>query len=189
MTPFKLLFPLALASLLFSQPNSFTPPVTDTVVLVVRHAEKSGPSGDVPLSAAGEARAQALAEVARQAGVQAVITTQFQRTRQTAAPLASSLGIRPQVIEARGPVPEHAREVAAAIRARHAGQTVLVVGHSNTVSAIVAALGAPAFPDLCDEEYDHLYTVIVASEGSARLVRSRFGAPSTITATCAAMAR
>ena len=190
MTVFKYFAPFALASLVGTVVT--TPAArsaADTVVIVVRHAEKAGPSGDVPLSPEGVERARALVNVARQAGVSGIITTQFQRTRQTAAPLAESLGIAPQVVEATGAASDHARAVVDAIQARYTGRTVLVVGHSNTVPAIVAALGVPPFPDLCDEEYDNLFTVIVSPDGSARVVRAKYGATSQLTAACGLMAR
>lgn len=184
MISLKLVAPLALASLVaFATPR----PATDTVVLVVRHAEKTGPSGDVPLSAAGEARAKALVSIAREAGVSAIITTQFQRTRLTAAPSAQALGITGEVIEARGAVPDHARAIADAVRSRFAGRTVVVVGHSNTVPAIVAALGGPKLPDICDDLYDDIFTVIVSPEGTARVVHAKYGAPSPVTNACGAM--
>ncbi|MFN8572447.1 MAG: histidine phosphatase family protein, partial [Gemmatimonadaceae bacterium] len=123
---------------------------SDTLVLVVRHAEKAGPTGDVPLSADGQQRAQALVGVARDAGVSAVVTTQFQRTRQTGAPVAEALGITPEVVAAAADTKEHARQVAELVMGKHRGQTTLVVGHSNTVPAIVAALGGPTMRDLCD---------------------------------------
>ncbi|MEP7347347.1 MAG: histidine phosphatase family protein, partial [Gemmatimonadaceae bacterium] len=78
MRRFLLMFGLAAA---VTAAVRFTP--ADTLVIVVRHAEKAGPSGDVALSPMGEERARALLTVARQAGVSAVVTTQFQRTRQT----------------------------------------------------------------------------------------------------------
>lgn len=143
MISLKLIAPLALAALVATP---LAQREADTVVLVVRHAEKSAPSGDVPLSAAGESRAQALVAIGREAGVSAVITTQFQRTRQTAAPLATALGITPEVIDVKGGVAEHVAGIAQAIKTRHAGRTVLVVGHSNTVPAIVTALGGPKLP-------------------------------------------
>ena len=187
---FKRLAPLALVLLIGTGVASpYAPSAADTVVLVVRHAEKAGPSGDVPLSPAGELRALALVSVARQAGVTGIITTQFRRTRQTAAPMAESLGIVPQVVEATGAASGHARAVADTIRARYAGKTVLVVGHSNTIPAIVAALGAPPFPDLCDEEYDNLFMVVVSSEGGTRLVLAKYGATSQLTAACGAIAK
>lgn len=186
MIPFRLVAPLAFAPLLLL---GAPPRAADTVVLIVRHAEKAGESGDVPLSSAGEVRARALVDVARRAGVSAVITTQYQRTRATAAPIAESLGVTPEVLEARGAVPQHARAVADAIRGRHAGKTVLVVGHSNTVPPIATALGAPALPDICDEVYDQLYTVVVAADGSARLIVSRYGAPTPPGSSCTTMMR
>lgn len=53
------------------------PPVVapPTVILVARHAERAPGTGDVPLSAEGEARARVLATVGREARVDAIITT------------------------------------------------------------------------------------------------------------------
>lgn len=157
-----------------------------TVVLLVRHAEKaSQPPQDPPLTEAGAARAQALAAVARDAGVTAIITTQYERTRKTAEPTATALHITPEVVDA-GPVAQHAKAVADQVL-KHAGGTVLVVGHSNTVPAIVGALGAPRPRDLCDSEYDQLFVVVVGDTGPPRLIRSRYGAQSPDDAACAAM--
>jgi phosphohistidine phosphatase SixA len=148
-----------------------------TVVIVVRHAEKAAaPADDPPLTEAGAARARALAATLADADVGAVITTQYLRTRETARPLAEARGITPEVVRAGGPVAAHAKAVADAARA-HAGKTVLVVGHSNTVTQIVEALGGPRARDLCDSEYSWLFTVVISGP-SARVVRSAFGAPS-----------
>lgn len=161
-------------------------PAPATVVLIVRHAERAPGSGDVQISDAGRARAQALADLGKEAGVSAIITTQLQRTRQTAAPLAEALGITPVVINTQPDVAKHAGDVANTVR-QQAGRTVLVVGHSNTVPAIVAALGGPKLPDLCEPEYDALITMVLDTEGSVRTVRTRFGAASPVDAACASM--
>ena len=154
-------------------PNAAPP----TVVLLVRHAEKAAqPPQDPPLTKAGAARARALAVVARDAGVTAIITTQFERTRKTAEPTATALHITPEVVEA-VPGTEHAKMVADQVL-KHAGGTVLVVGHSNTIPAIVGALGAPRPRDLCDSEYDQLFVVVLGDTGPPRLIRSRYGAAS-----------
>ena len=174
---------LAVMLLAAAPTSSVAPP---TVVLLVRHAERAPGSGDVPISDAGQARARTLAEIGKVAGVTAIITTQFQRSRQTAAPLAEALGITPVVVGTQSEVPKHAAEVAAAVR-QQAGKTVLVVGHSNTVPAIVAALGGAKFPDYCDPEYDNLVTMVLDAEGGVRTVRSKFGAPTPVDSACAAM--
>ena len=159
----------------------------DTLVIVVRHAEKAGPSGDVPLSPQGEARARTLVTLAREAGVSAVVTTQFQRTRQTGAPTAQALGITPDVVAATADAIEHARQIAALVRERYLGRAVLIVGHSNTVPAIIAALGGPLLRDLCDSEYDRLFVLNVSEGAPPRLVQSRYGVPSPADSSCAGM--
>lgn len=153
-----------------------------TVVIVVRHAEKGAtPANDPPLTEAGTARAKALAATLAGAGVQAVITTQLLRTKDTARPTAEARGAPMEVVTAGGPVAAHAKAVAEAAR-KHAGKTVLVVGHSNTVTQIVEALGGPPAKDLCDSDYSFIWTVVLDGS-SARVVKSTFGAPSPETPT------
>ena len=176
---------LVFASLLLTAaPPASAPPAT--VVIVVRHAERAPGSGDPPLSESGQARARVLADIGKAAGVSAVITTQLQRTRQTAQPLVETLGITPVVVNTQSDMAKHVADVAAVVR-QFAGKTVLVVGHSNTVPAIVAALGGPKYADLCESEYDSLITLVLDAEGSARAVRTRFGAPTPADAACPSM--
>jgi broad specificity phosphatase PhoE len=156
-----------------------------TTVILVRHAEKAAqPADDPPLTPAGEARALDLWNAIKDAGVTAVITTQFARTRATAQPTATNAHITPEVVATTGR--SHAQDVANAAR-KHAGQTVLVVGHSNTIPAIVEALGAPKPPAICDPEYDNLYVVTIAPDGKAGLVRAKFGTRTPADASCATM--
>jgi broad specificity phosphatase PhoE len=158
-----------------------------TTVILVRHAEKAAaPADDPPLTKAGEARAKALATIARDAGVTAIITTQFARTRATARPAADALHITPEVVSAGGA--QHVQDVARAIGS-HTGGVVLVVGHSNTIPAIIAALGAPQPPPICDSEYDDLYVVTIPANGSAHVIRARYGEPSPVSAACGSMMR
>ena len=153
-----------------------------TVVIIVRHAEKgTTPANDPPLTEAGTLRAKALAAALTAANVQAVITTQLVRTRDTARPTAEAHGLAMETVPVGGAVAEHAKAVADAVR-KHIGQAVLVVGHSNTVTQIVAALGGPKMPDLCDSQYSNMYTLVLEGS-SARLVQSTFGAPSPEVAT------
>jgi phosphohistidine phosphatase SixA len=147
-------------------------------VIVVRHAERAAePAADPGLTAAGEARAESLAALLGGARVTGIVTTQFRRTQLTAAPLAARRGVTPVVVPAAAPVAQHAAAVAAAARAAGAvGDTVVVVGHSNTVAAIVRALGGSAMPDLCDRQYATLFAVTPLADGTARVARSSYGA-------------
>jgi phosphohistidine phosphatase SixA len=150
-------------------------PVSSQAVFVVRHAEKASETErDPALSAAGEARAAALDSVLAGTPISAIVVTPFARTRATAAVVARRHGLTPIEVEVAGGVPAHARAIAAEV-AKHRGN-VLVVGHSNTVGAVVAALGgATDIGDLCDAEYQSLFTVLRTTPPAT--VRSRFGAP------------
>lgn len=154
------------------------------VVILVRHAERAAePANDPPLTPAGEARAAALAAALRDARVAGIVSTQFRRTLETAAPLARALGLVPDTVRAGGQsAAQHAQAVAAHVRSRYAGRTVLVVGHSNTIPPIIAALGGPQMPDLCDTEYAHLFVLVLRADGTASLVDSQVGTPDPPTA-------
>ncbi len=157
-------------------------------VYLVRHAEKGAqPAADPPLTAAGEGRALALVGVLADAGVRSILTTHLLRTRDTGRPLAERLGITPQVLRVAGPAADHARAVADAVRAMPAG-AVLVVGHSNTVPLIIAALGGPKLPDICDAAYANLFVLQLAPDGTATLARTEYGARSGGSAECPGMA-
>jgi phosphohistidine phosphatase SixA len=146
------------------------------IVVLVRHAEKAdAPAGDVALSPTGQARAEELAIALAEARLDTIITTQFRRTRDTAAPLSRGLNLIPLVVQAGPDTASHARAVAAAVRA--GGSSVLVVGHSNTVPAIITALGGPVMQDLCETEYSNLFTLALVPGQPTRLVHGHYGAP------------
>ena len=152
------------------------------IVVLVRHAERSdAPAGDVTLSETGQARADELVAALAEARIDTIVTTQFRRTRDTAAPLARALKLTPTVVEAGRDTAAHVRAVVAAIRA--GGSAVLVVGHSNTVPAIIGALGGPAMEELCEFEYSNLFTLALTTGQPARLVHGHYGAPDPPAAT------
>ncbi len=55
------------------------------------------------------------------------------------------------------------------MRAHRPGETLLIVGHSNTVPGIVEALSGEAVPPIADDEYGRLYRVDLAADGTAQL--------------------
>ncbi len=130
-------------------------------IYVVRHAERADTgtktSGmmatDPDLSEAGHARAAALATVLKDAGIKAIYTTEYKRTRQTAEPLAKALGIQSTVVSA--------RDMKALIeKLKTSDAPVLVVGHSNTVGDTIAALGVTDPVKVGDDEFDNLFVVV-----------------------------
>ena len=148
-----------------------------STVILVRHAEKAtAPANDPVLTADGTQRALDLATALAGARVTSVITTQLQRTQLTAKPITDPLGRAPIVVPVAAPVAAHVEAVAAAVRARPAGDVVLVVGHSNTIPAIVGALGGPKLPDLCDPQYSMIFILEFSANAPPRFIRASYGA-------------
>jgi broad specificity phosphatase PhoE len=161
-----------------------------TVVIVVRHADKDTiPKDDPPLTAAGVARANALAAALADVDVEAIITTELRRSRETARPLADARRLTPTTVPHGTDIAQHARAVAEAVRRQH-GKTVLVVGHGETVGPIIQALGGPVIPEVCGYEYSNLY-VLVLDDGdkAVRLIHSSYGAASPAHASPCTLAR
>lgn len=183
---FRLLSALAvaLASVLAPESVAAQKPAAPTVVIIVRHAEKAAqPANDPPLTETGVARARALVIALADAKIDVVMHTPTTRTRETARPVAEKFGLTPEIVPL-GPAPIHAAALAEMVR-RHPGKTILVVGHSNTIMPYVAALGGPTRSDLCDHEYDGLYTLVLDGS-SARLIESHYGLPNPVpTSSCA----
>jgi len=149
-----------------------------TTVILVRHAEKMTTPGDPnpKLTPAGEQRARDLVTALGRRRVNAVITTDLERTRLTGRPTAERFHLTPEEVQVSGDVLVHAAAVADAIRSRHRGQTVLVVGHSNTVPKIIAALGGSTLGDICDTAYSNLFTLVIPRRGTPRLAHTHYGA-------------
>jgi phosphohistidine phosphatase SixA len=151
-------------------------------VFLVRHAERFNDSReDPPLTAEGEQRAKALADTLRDAGVTAIITSQWKRAKDTAQLLADLLKITPEVIPTADPPHEYFQATANAIR-RLKDDTVLVVGHI-TVPNIIAELGGPQLPTICESVFSDLF-LLVPALGWDGLTRLRYGAGEEISPRC-----
>lgn len=148
-------------------------PTTPMTVILVRHAEKAvvpPENKDPDISMEGEKRAAELAKMFGDAGIGAIFVSQYKRTQQTVKPLADKLGIAPTPIEA-----QKTPELIKQIRAQKAGQVVFVAGHNNTVPEVIAALGGPKLPIIPETQYDNLYILTVNSDGSAKLLKLKYG--------------
>lgn len=129
-----------------------------STVFIVRHGEKAdSKSKDPDLSEAGNARAQALARMLKDAGVTHIFATEFKRTQQTAAPLAKVLGLDVKSLAANDP----ARLVAAL---RDETGNALVVGHANTIPDLIKALGITTPIAIGENEYDDLFVLQVSEK-------------------------
>lgn len=147
-------------------------------IFLVRHAERAdggaagapgmvSPANDPPLSAAGKARAARLASMLRSAGIAHVFTTEYKRTRETAAPLAAQLKLTQVMAAAKDldPLVERVRQVKG---------NVLIVGHTNTVPDLLKRFGLKDTVAMADDEYDNLFIVFRPAAGEPTLIRVRY---------------
>ena len=171
---FSLLALIFGAVIVFAYFSTFARPVT--TVIIVRHAEKNiEPNNPDPdLSLAGVARAQEIARIFGDAGVQAIYATQYKRTQQTVTPLASRLGLPIVSVDAK-----QSSELTRRILSNNRGQTVFVAGHNNTAPEIVNLLSGENYPQIPESEYDNMFIVTIYRFGKAKVLKVKYGALST----------
>ena len=174
---------ICFALAVFCQPAVAQDEFKPITVFLVRHAEREDePRQDPPLTTAGVARSQALARLLSSAGVKAIFTSQFTRTKQTAVPLAAKLGLTstPFTLKLN---PSNPRQIAEESTAEvtnkileRAGQSVLVVGHSNSIPDVIKMLGGDIVPTIDERKFDDLFIVTVYAKGKAKVVQLKYGA-------------
>jgi len=130
-------------------------------VYVIRHLQKES-GADPALTAEGKASAAALAQLLADKGITAIYATETRRAMETAAPLATRLGIAIAPYDPGKPA-ALAKEVAGLKGA------ILVVGHSNTVPELVASFGGVKPAAIADDEFGTLYIVHAGSNAVHRV--------------------
>ena len=154
-----------------TQPASGAP----TLLILVRHAEKTAGGPDPSLSRQGQDRAGALAHVLADVDIDALYASQFQRTKLTLQPLSDRIDVTIETDRISGEVDSWAVSFAERLLARHTGDTVVVAGHSNTVPVLARALGAVGVPDLTESDYDDLFWIIRSGD-DVEFVHQHYGA-------------
>ncbi|MGA9573881.1 MAG: histidine phosphatase family protein [Lysobacterales bacterium] len=122
---------------------------------LVRHAEKLADDGDDPaLTNAGRHRSEQLANWLRDKGITDIWSSDYRRSRDTARPLASSLGLDLTLYD-----PANLPALARVLREnRH---NALIVGHSNTTPDLARLLCVCFIRDMDDSDYDQLIVITI----------------------------
>ena len=148
----------------------------DKTIVLVRHVEKdSSPAADKvdpELSAEGKARAERLAKIVKRYKPHEIFSTPFKRTRGTAEPIAKRRKKEIQTYDPSKPADLVQKIMDPASKTVH----YLIVGHSNTIPAIVAALGGPRAPDYCESQYATLVIMHFSPNKAPRTIRASYGA-------------
>jgi broad specificity phosphatase PhoE len=90
------------------------------------------------------------------AGITRIVVTEYKRTAQTAEPLARRLGLTAERVTA-----ADATGTAARLKT-YPNDVVLVVGHSNSTPALIAALGGPKIA-IEESDYGNVFVFVPAT--------------------------
>ncbi len=121
-------------------------------IYLVRHAEKQKEGENPGLTPCGQARAKQLARLLSQANISQIYSTKYQRTRQTANPLATNQHIAVQNYN-----PKHLEQLSILLQQRK--ENSLVVGHSNTTPQLAELLSTQKMAPLTESDYQQLYQI------------------------------
>jgi phosphohistidine phosphatase SixA len=127
------------------------------VIYLVRHAEKADSHSDPGLTPEGQERAARLGAWLANKKLAAIWSSDYRRTRETAAPAADRLGLQIRTYD-----PHDLNRLAGLLLA--AAENALVVGHSNTTPELAALLCRCQVPAMSDTEYDRLIEITVAGD-------------------------
>jgi broad specificity phosphatase PhoE len=161
---------LALAAVLCGPVAAETRTEAPRIIILVRHAERITPNGDVSLSTKGRERAQALAYAISDLRLHAIYTSQMIRTIETAAPVAEAARMKTEQV----PV-EKSDALVEKLKQLPAGTNALVVNHSGTIPALVEKLGAGKIAPVREDEFDRLLILTIPTTGAPSVVTLRYG--------------
>jgi broad specificity phosphatase PhoE len=133
-----------------------------TTLYFIRHAEKDLTSGaDPTLTDKGERRAEQWINYFFLKDIDHVLSSDFNRTQSTAAPLAASKKLEVELYDV-------AALTGKEIYDKYQGKTVVLYGHSNTIGNYANDLQKDeVFKDLDESDYDHFYIVRIDKNGNA----------------------
>ena len=132
-----------------------------TTYYLIRHAEKdrtNTTNKNPNLNSDGVIRAEKWAKHFENIVLDAVYSTDYNRTQQTAAPTAKSKGL---IIQSYNP----SKMYDSIFKKNTKGKTILVVGHSNTTPVFAnAILGQKKYKNMADNDNASLYIVTVVND-------------------------
>lgn len=135
--------------------------IADSTIYLSRHAEKitTNDTKNPELTAIGNFRALNIAKQLSEVGITEIYSTDYNRTLQTAQPLAKHLGLEIKIYD-----PRKLSEFAEKIKPSK-GQ-IFIVGHSNTTPQLTALISGQSVKPIDESEYDNLYQIILLNNNT-----------------------
>jgi broad specificity phosphatase PhoE len=162
--------------LLAQMPQGFS---KNTVIYLVRHAEKEA-GKDPVLTVAGRQRAQDLYKELQKKDISRIYGTPYKRTQMTGDSLSVKLHIDTAIYAADTTGADLIQKI---ISHNDVGKTILVIGHSNTIPALIRHLGVSDFEikELAETSFDNLF-IVTYKKGQPAVKGMQYGAASAISA-------
>lgn len=130
-----------------------TLPTEIRTFFLVRHAEKALTGDDPSLTAEGQARAEELARLLEEVPIDAVYSTDYKRTMETAMPTAMAKNLPIEKYD-----PSDLSKFVASFQRPTSKKKILIVGHSNTTPALINIFtDSNQYSSLSEKQYDNLF--------------------------------
>ena len=143
---------------------------TVTTFIVLRHAEKQSTGTNPSLNTAGQNRANKLSNILTNVNLDAIYSTNYNRTMQTVQATAKAKTLSVSFYN-----PSSLSPFVDLVLSTYHDGTILVVGHSNTTPSLLNVLtGTSNYSNIPESEYDNLYIVTVFEKGRAEVVHFKY---------------
>lgn len=129
-------------------------------IYLVRHSEKTSNysfTKDIPLSKCGQQRSEALGRFLNDIHLDAIYSTDYTRTINTALPTAHLKGIEITLYNT-----ENLKSLSKTLLDKR--QDALVIGHSNTTGVLAGLLANEEIEDIDLDVYDHIYQLVICGK-------------------------
>lgn len=126
-------------------------------IYLVRHAEKVKEVKNPPLTECGKVRAKQLATILKQANIEQVYSTSYNRTMATATPIANN-----NKLAIKNYAPNRLAQFAQKLKQERVN--TLVVGHSNTTPQLAQLISDMEVAEISELEYQMLYQIQVTGD-------------------------
>ena len=134
---------------------------------IVRHADKLDKTPYSVLSPGGHARAAKLRDKLIDKKIDLVFATTFQRTKETAQPLATALGKDLLIYR------NNAEDSIAKAIKELPGKNILLLGHSGNIPSIIEKMTGKKIKPISEEEYDNLY-ILKINKKKTLLIETKY---------------
>lgn len=141
-----------------------------THFILLRHAEDFDTGSDPVLTPEGEERAERLSNILGEVNLNRVYSTDFNRTKQTATPIANDQGLPLSFYQG----DEHEQVIDEVLDNENEG-TTLIIGHTNTTANFLNSLtGTSDFPNIPSDEFDNMYIVSTKEKGDSKVILLKY---------------